>query len=285
MGSPYIISAILLWSSLGVVVRLSGVPVHILMFYSSMVAVLIQSLILMKKKYRVDLPKGKDIPHLFILGVVSLVNTFTFFYAFKNTTVANAVFTHYIAPVVVAFLSPVFLKERITKSILLSIVIASAGLWILLGISFSDLLSFFKEPSRDALGIMSGLLSGFVYAIVILLVRVYAQSFNPVILCFSLNLIISLLLLPFVRAFPIDALLSFLIVGVVHSTVAPILYFKGMSEVRATKAAILGYIEPVGAIIFSMIFLSEYPRAVSLIGGALIILSGYIVIRNEAKQK
>lgn len=262
-------------------VRLSGVPVHVLMFYSSMVSVLIQGIILLTGKYRHYLPKSKELPYLFILGVISLTNTFTFFYAFKNTTIANAVFAHYIAPVVVAFLSPIFLKERLTKSILFSIVIASVGLWILLGISFSEMMSFFKEPSSDAIGIISGLFSGLAYALVILLARVFSQRFNPLILCFFLNLIISTILLPFVRVFPLDALLIFLIVGTVHSAIAPILYFKGMSKVRANRAAILGYIEPVGAIIFGMIFLSEYPEAVSLIGGALIILSGYIVIREK----
>jgi drug/metabolite transporter (DMT)-like permease len=68
--------------------------------------------------------------------------------------------------------------------------------------------------------------------------------------------------------------------GIVHSTIAPILYFKGLQHVTANKAAVLGYIEPVGAIIIGIIFLSEHPPSISLIGGALIIFSGYLTLRG-----
>ena len=47
--------------------------------------------------------------------------------------------------------------------------------------------------------------------------------------------------------------------GIVHSTVAPILYFKGLQTVTANRAAVLGYLEPVSAILFSMVFLNEKP--------------------------
>ncbi|MFA4829254.1 MAG: EamA family transporter [Thermodesulfovibrionales bacterium] len=43
----------------------------------------------------------------------------------------------------------------------------------------------------------------------------------------------------------------------------------------------LGYIEPVSAIILSMIFLSEMPGINSIIGGVLIIFSGYLTLRER----
>jgi drug/metabolite transporter (DMT)-like permease len=92
------------------------------------------------------------------------------------------------------------------------------------------------------------------------------------------------ILLPFVKVFPVDALWSFVLMGVVHSTVAPIVYFKGLSLVEANRTAILGYLEPVGAVVFGMIFLNEYPKAVSLIGGGLIIFSGYITLIQKRED-
>ncbi|MDP2168040.1 MAG: DMT family transporter [Thermodesulfovibrionales bacterium] len=280
MGYLYIVSAILLWSSLGVVVRLSGVPVHVLIFYSNGISVLILSVLLAKKKYRLEFLKGNT-GYLLFLGPLTLLNTSSFFYAFKNTTIANAIFTHYIAPVVVAFLAPLFLRERLTLRVLFSIAVASAGLWILLGMNLGELLTCWKEPDRDTVGILSGLFSGVTYAFLIIAVRVYAQRYNPLVLCLAQNIVISLILMPFVRVFPVDALWSFIIVGVVHSTIAPVLYFRGMSEVSATRTAILGYIEPVGAIIFAVIFLKEYPEGGAVLGGALIILSGYMTLKEK----
>jgi len=280
-GSLYILSAILLWSSLGVIVRLSGVAPPILIFYSALISVIVQGIILMKRTYREAIPKGKNIMYILILGPVTLLNILTFFYAFTYTTIANAILTHYIAPIVVAFLAPVFLRESIPVRVILSIMIATVGLWILLGVTPSGLLDYWKEPTRDTWGIMLGLFSGFAYAILILLARFYAQNYKPLILCFFQNLVIALILLPFVKVFPHEALWSFLLVGIVQSTVAPITYFKGLSMVEANRAAVLGYMEPVGAITFGMIFFKEYPTAPSLIGGALIIFSGYRTLKGE----
>jgi drug/metabolite transporter (DMT)-like permease len=272
MGSFYILSAILLWSSLGVVVRLSGVEIHILMFYSLLASLIVQGIILSRKTYREKIPGISMLRYPMILGFFSFLNTFTYYYAFKNTTIANAVLTHYIAPIIVAFLAPLFLREVITRKITIAIIAASIGLWIML-----DGLSFQKNQMA---GIMAGLVSGLAYAIIIIFLRIQSQNFNPLVLAFFTNLTITILLLPFIREMPLHALWSYLIVGIVHSTIAPILYYKGLQHVTANRSAVLGYIEPVGAIIFGVIFLSECPSAVSLIGGALIIFSGYLTLRG-----
>ncbi|HCL82263.1 MAG TPA: hypothetical protein DHW81_08655, partial [Nitrospiraceae bacterium] len=126
----YILAAIFLWSSLGIVIKLSGVSVHVLMFFSGMISVLLVGSVLSKREFKSEMPKGKNIVYFLALGLVSLINTFLFFYAYKHTSIANAVLTHYTAPVIVAFLAPVFLRERLTTKILLAVVVATAGLWI-----------------------------------------------------------------------------------------------------------------------------------------------------------
>ncbi|HKZ57492.1 MAG TPA: EamA family transporter [Thermodesulfovibrionales bacterium] len=271
-GSVYILSAILLWSSLGVVVRLSGVEIHILMFYSLVVSLIVQGIILSRKTYRKEIPGIRMLKYPMILGFFSFLNTFTYFYAFKHTTIANSVLTHYTAPVIVAFLAPLFLKEVITRRIVIAIIIASIGLWIMLdGFSFKE---------NQMAGIMAGLVSGLAYAIIIIFLRIQSQNFNPLVLAFFTNVSITMLLAPFVREIPLKALWSYLFMGIVHSTIAPILYFKGLQHVTANRAAVLGYIEPVGAIIIGIIFLSEHPPSISLVGGALIIFSGYLTLRG-----
>lgn len=280
MASFYVLLAIFIWSSLGVIVRLSHVPIPILIFYSSLVSIIVQGILLTRKKYRTTIPKGRNILHLFVLGPVMLLNTITYFYAFKNTTIANAVLTHYIAPVLVAFLALFFLKEPITKRIVIAIVIASIGLWIMMEVEPSGFLKLMKDPDRNAIGILSGLFSGFTYAIIIIIVRIYAQNYSPLVLAFFQNLIITIILLPFVNSFPVHALWSFIVLGILHSTIAPILYFRGMRELTANRTAVLGYLEPVGAIIFSMVFLNEMLTLSVVIGGLLILFSGYMTLKG-----
>ena len=276
MGSLYILIAIFLWSSLGIVVRLSGVAIHILIFYSLIVSIVVQGILLSQKTYRKEIPEIKMLRYPLILGFFSLLNTFTYFYAFKHTTIANAVLTHYTAPVIVAFLAPLFLREIITKRITIVIIIASIGLWIMLnGFSFEE---------GQMAGIMAGLFSGLAYAIIVIFLRMYSQKFNPLILAFFSNASIAVILAPFIREIPLHALWSYLFMGIVHSTIAPILYFKGLQLVTANKAAVLGYLEPVCAIIFSIFLLNELPGLTSIIGGVLIVFSGYLTLRGNSSK-
>ncbi len=275
MASFYILLAIFLWSSLGIVVRLSGVEIHILMFYSLIVSAMAQGIFLSGKRYRKEFPAVRNLKYPIILGIISCLNTFTFFYAYKNTTIANAVLTHYTAPVIVAFLAPIFLKEKITGKIIFVIVTASIGLWIML--------DGFSLQESQMKGIISGLVSGIAYALIVIFLRKHSQKFNPLVLVFFTNITILILLAPFIREIPLHALWSYVFMGIVHSTIAPILYFKGLQYVSANRAAVLGYLEPVCAIIFSMLLLQEIPGLNSIIGGMLIIFSGYMILKDPQK--
>jgi drug/metabolite transporter (DMT)-like permease len=269
-----ILLAIFLWSSLGVIFRLSDLPVHVFLFYSLVIAVSVQSLIALKKGYIKEIKDRKELAAPVLLGLVSLFNSLAFFYAFRTTTISNAVLTHYTAPIIVAFLAVLFLREKITKMLIGAIATSSIGLWIMLdGVSVQQ---------GNMIGILSGLASGVAYAVIIILARMYAGHYRPFMLTYIVNITIMVCLAPFVREFPVHAAWSFLIVGLVHSIIAPVLYYRGLQEVSASRAAVLGYLEPVSAILLSMVFLSEMPGQNSLLGGALILCSGYMTIKSGA---
>lgn len=271
----------IIWSSLGVVIKLSGMPVHTLVFFSCIISSSIISTILIKKDYIKKIPRDKTILYLLLLALVSLTNTFTFFYSYKTTTIANAVLTHYIAPIIVAFISPIFLKERLTIKILIAVIIATAGLWIMLDVSIIQFINLAIAGDQNTIGILSGLISGFAYAILIIIIRYLAQNVDPILMLFLQNFTISLFLLPFIEIPEkiVSSLWVIGIMGIIHSTIAPLLYFKGMRAVTANRAAIIGYLEPVCAIILSIIFLNEAVNYQTVIGGTMIILSGYITIK------
>ncbi|GBE31189.1 EamA-like transporter family protein [bacterium BMS3Bbin05] len=282
----YIVAAILIWSSLGLMVRFAAVPVHILIFYSTLFSLMVQSVMFGRKSYRRSFPPFKKLHFVFLLSACLLLNTFTFLFAYSRTTIANAVLTHYIAPVVVVFLAVMFLGERITRTVVVSIVLASAGLWVMLGGStmihcIRGVFTAGIHMTDDLIGIISGLISGVAYAVLIVLARVLTQRFNPYNLVFVQNSFIVVMLLPFVRTFPVEKIWLFIVMGIMHSTVAPFLYYRGLKDVNANSTAILGYLEPVGAITLSIIFLNELPGAKTILGGILIIISGYLTIRRR----
>jgi len=281
MGSFHIVSAILIWSSLGIFVRLLSLPVHIIIFYSALTSAIITGGIIFIYGRRNFLPDAKGMLFLGFVGPLNLMNVFTFFYAYKRTTVANTILTHYIAPILVAFMAPVFLKERLTRNILIGIVVATTGLWIMVGADIGALFSGLENANGNTAGIISGLFSGVAYALLIIMFRANSKRFNPLAQAFVLNSVMSLLLLPFVREFPLHAMHWLILMGIVHSTIAPFLYLKGLQTVAANRAAVLGYFEPVGAIFFGVILLSEYPSLKGLLGGALILAAGYFTLKEQ----
>ena len=278
----YILVAIFLWSFLGIIIRLSDAPIHNLIFGSCLISSLIIGPLFLKRAYRQELPKGKGLLLFLIIGPLSLINTFSFFYAYKQTSIANAVLTHYIAPIVVAFISPFVLHERLTGKTAIAITIATAGLWVLLGASSGQLLNSVTAENNETVGILAGLLSGFAYGLLIIAIRIFARTYHPLVMTFIQNLVIVFILLPFIEGGGnyLSWLWAILIMGSIHSTVAPLLYFRGMREVPAHRAAILGYLEPFSAIILGILFLHERMTALVLLGGTMILFSGYLTLKD-----
>ncbi|MCI4624666.1 MAG: DMT family transporter [Candidatus Magnetoovum sp. WYHC-5] len=287
MGYFFIILAMLIWSTQGVIIKLTGEEPHVILFYTIAFALLMQTTIFISKSNRKAVPPIKQFPQILLLCFFITLNSITFFYAYAKTSIANAVFTHYIAPIVVAILAPILLKERITLKSVLAIAIATIGLWVLLDdISVFGLLMNLggnNGISTEGMGLLAGIVSGFAYGTLIVLVKTLTLSFNRYVLVFFQNLIMAIFLLPFVHVFPVKLMWVFVLMGIFYATIATYIYYKGLSMVEANKAAVLGYIEPLAAIITSMLVLSEYPKPISLIGGGLIVLSGYLVISNRQR--
>ncbi len=278
---PFVSLAILLWSSLGIVIRLSGMGVAELMFYSALVSSVATGIIIFLKNLRKELSSCRSLFPLVLLAPVSLINTFTFFYAYKHTTIANAVITHYTAPVIVAFLAPLILKERLSLMTFVSALIAMAGLWIMLGFSPQGFFEALLRKDQNSLGIASGVFSGAAYAMVVIIIRALAINYHPVIMTFVQNSIITALLLPFNTSELRLNIWPVLFMGIVHSTIAPVLYFYGMKTVTAQRAALIGYLEPVFSIILGLFFLDEAVGFKTILGGAMVLVSGYLTIAKR----
>ena len=86
-------------------------------------------------------------------------------------------------------------------------------------------------------------------------------------------------LLPYVLltgGFHLDSLdgtgwVCLLVVGLVHTGITYCLYFSSLKELPGQKAAILSYIDPLVAVLVSVLFLQESMTLWQVIGGLLIL--------------
>ncbi|MCK7502703.1 MAG: DMT family transporter [Desulfobacterales bacterium] len=95
--------------------------------------------------------------------------------------------------------------------------------------------------TATAPGFSAGILSGFAYAMLIIIIRAFSVTFDPLFITFVQNTMIAAFLLPFIPNPPhlASSLWVLFVMGVIHYTVAPVLYLRGMKEVQANTAAIL----------------------------------------------
>jgi drug/metabolite transporter (DMT)-like permease len=285
MGYLKIIAAILIWSSLGIFIRKIDLPNQCIIFYTATIAGVIQFLLLMSTGLLKKVKQSDTSPRNVLLLVLSpfcfIANTMLFYFAFRNTTIANAVLTHYTAPVFVAVLAPLLLKEQIQRTAWFAIALSSIGLWFILGNGSPAAET--AQGNSEHLGIIAGALSGLAYAFLILIIRKIAPLYSSLFITFIQNGIVAIVLLPFVFDIqvPMQTVPYLITMGVLHSTIAPLLYVQGLKSAKANEAAILGYFEPVGAIILAFIFLHEVPGSAALLGGALILFSGYLILRGR----
>ena len=71
-----------------------------------------------------------------------------------------------------------------------------------------------------------------------------------------------------------------LVLGLGMTALLGPLYLMVLDRLPASTASVLLYLEPVSALLLAWLFLGEDPGGVTLVGGALIVAGGVIVLRQ-----
>lgn len=281
-GYLAIASAVLIWGSWGLLVRWAGVSAVAVSLLSTFFAWCFLTLAWgVRSGPEIRPGPGKNLFLFLFLGIAVALNNVLYFRAFIHTTVANAVLSHYLAPILVFFLAPLLIRERIESRGFVSLLLSLVGLYLIIrgpGLIITD---------RDLTGILFGTGSAVFFAFQIIAVRYLAPNFSALKLTWYTNLGASLVLFPAsypdILLVPGRILLLIAGMGVFLSGLAPILYVHGLKTVPAHHAAVLSYLEPVGGIFLAFLFLSESPGATTLAGGALILSAGYYLVFTRRK--
>lgn len=231
--------------------------------------------------------KGGDIrldlaPHQFaqliVAGAAMGINWILLFESYTYTTVATATLCYYMQPTIVLLLSPVIFGERLTGKRA-----ACAGTAIIGMVLVSGVTGGHGTHGEDARGILLGLGAALLYAIVVIMNKrlggIDAYKKTAIQLLSAGIVMIPYLCLSHDRgAMGFDALTAalLLIVGIVHTGIAYLLYFGSMDGLEAQTIALLSYIDPVSALVCSSLLLQEPLSATGLIGAAMILGSAII---------
>lgn len=222
--------------------------------------------------------------YILLIGVCNVLTLYSYFSSIKYAGISIAVLLLYTAPVYVTLLSPIFLKDKITKKGMLSLMISIIGilLVILPGNETSG------HDARLLIGVAFGIFSGFTYSGTIMTVSYLKGEYSGFTQLFWSSLISLLILLPFGVQIPTAILVPNLPVlvlfGLVTTSLASVLYLNSASRIRAQTVSVVALLEPVSGIFCGFIFLNE-PIFINTIQGCLFILLGAFILVFEPGSK
>ncbi len=261
------------FGTLGLFVRNISVSSGELALYRAILAAILLFGFLTVTKQKIPF-KGlkKQIPLLLLSGIAMGFNWILLFEAYKYTTVSVATLSYYFAPVIVTVACPILFREKMTAKQWICFGMSTLGIVMITGIGDVN------SGSNHLLGIAFGLGAACLYATVILLNK-FIKNVEGIHRTFLQFIAAILVLLPYVgftgsiTLYTLDAggWICLLVVGLVHTGVTYCLYFSSLKELPGQKAAILSYIDPLVAVLVSVLILGEGLTLMQALGGLLIL--------------
>lgn len=228
--------------------------------------------------------RKSDLGYLAIFGVVGLgLLQFTYLLALSVTNVATALFLQYTAPIIILIVGLILGTEFLTR-IKLAALCASivGGYLIVIGTSSG----FTLNP----LGIVYGLAAACTFAFYSMYGKRGLASYNSwTLLAWGMgfgSLFWCLYQTPWTLALRYGGLawLQFLYIAVL-ATILPFgLYFKGLQNLTAFSAGMIGMLEPVVGSVAAFFLLGELLTLTQIIGCSLILLGAALIQLNAREQ-
>lgn len=208
---------------------------------------------------------------LLLSGAMIGVNWILLFESYRYTTVAVATLCYYMAPVFILLAAPFLLRERLTLRKLVCVAVALLGMALVSGVTGVS------DPP-DWRGVLCGLAAAVLYAGVVLVNKYIhgVPAFDKTIVQVGTA---GVLLVPYVIltedlsaiAFTPRTVALLLTAGLLNTGVAYALYFGSIDALPAHTLALVSYLDPVVALLLSVLLLREPMTAATALGAVLIL--------------
>jgi len=223
--------------------------------------------------------KPRDILNFAGIGLLMAVVLSLYNAANAYGPVQNAVLLSFSSPIFVMIFAKIILKEKITRTKIITIGIAFLGLIIINPLSSGP---YFKGNSFAILNAI-----GFGLIITLMRREDKKQDIGEVMWFFFFA---SLFLLPFAVTSGLgnytEALWQILAIGIISTGMAYLLMNLAMQKIEAEISSIITLIiTPLMAIVWAVLFLGEAINVKILVGGSLLIVAGLFMEIRTIKKK
>ena len=285
-----LVTSMVIFGTIGLFKRFIPVTSGELALYRAVLAAVLVGGVLLFTRQKIPFRAiVKQVPLLLLSGAAMGVNWILLFEAYEKTSIALGTISYYFAPVIVTILCPLLFREKLTGKQILCFLISTVGLVI---ITLAAEQGGEDAPRNDLVGILFGLGAAAFYATVILLNKFIkgVEGLHRTLLQFLAAIVT---LLPYVAltggmslsGMDAKGWLCLLVVGLVHTGLAYVMYFPSLKELPGQKAAILSYIDPLVAVLISAFVLQEAPLTWGQLIGAVLLLGATLWNELTPKEK
>lgn len=266
--------AMLIFGTIGIFRKYIPLSSSMLAMLRGFIGMAFLLLLLLVRKQRlgwVDI--RKNLLKLTVSGCFIGLNWILLFEAYNYTTVAAATLCYYMAPILVILAAPLVLGEKLTPVKLGCAALAFTGMVFVSGVLSGEAL-----PDGTVKGILLGLGAACLYACAILINKKTGPiaAYDKTIVQLGTA---ALVLLPYnllasgtaQAPVTLSVVLLTVLVGVLHTGIAYALYFGAIEDLPAQTVALYSYIDPVAAILLSLVIFREEMELFGVIGAVLIL--------------
>lgn len=278
-----ITAAMVTFGTIGILVRYIPLPSSIIALVRGVLAtIFLLAVMAGGKRWPDKTAITRNLALLLISGALIGFNWILLFEAYNYTSIAVATLCYYLAPVFVIIASPFVLQEKLSMKKALCVIAALAGMVLVSGV-IQNYASGGNTEDLNLTGVLLGIGAGALYATIILMNKKLKDisSYDTTVMQLAAA---SIVLVPYclltvdmgaLEVTPVSAVLL-LIVGIVHTGIAYVLYFGSIKELPAQTVAIFSYIDPILAVLLSALLLKENMDMLSILGAVMILGSTFV---------
>lgn len=274
-----------IFGSIGFFTGKTGIPAIELVFVRCICATLfLGALWFVTGQHKTEKWEKRELLQTLLCGIFLVLNWVFLFKAFEVTSITIAITIYNLAPIIVLLFGTLFLKERMTWTSLIAILVCFLGSVLIVGINTTQSLSQFLGS-----GFLWALLAAFCYAMTMLLGKGVNQL-SAYAMTFVQTTIGILILLPFLQLNVFQGLttenwLYIIGTGLIHTGFVYYLFFDSLRKLTAVVISALVFVDPVVAILLDTLILEFRPTNLQSLG-ILMVFGGiiYTLIKSNKRE-
>lgn len=264
------------WGTMGLFVRFIDLPTSVIACIRGIIGAIFLYLLsaITTKQFKLDWACiWKNRISLFISGAALGINWILLFEAYRHTSLAIATLFYYLAPIIVMIASTFIYREKLTPKKLLCIILSLVGMTMISGVLNGNV-----GNGYGYIGMLLAALAAVFYATVT--VSAKKTEGLPAMQETILKLLIaSIIVIPYnivtvdasvLRPSPLMVAMLILL-GITHTGGAFATYFSALHHLPNQTVAIMTYLDPVVAVLVSVLLLHENTSILELIGAVILI--------------